>query len=138
MSKGITKRQKIKIWTMRHALEMPEKELRDLVECVSYQRSTRELTRQQAKRLIDALEGKKPMPKTIGSKKCRFGKRATLLQLSLIAELKEEAGWDDEHLRNFLLKYYKVSMPDELDVKRAGKLIDVLKREKAKGTYVIS
>lgn len=111
---------------------MPEKELRDLVECVSYQRSTRELTIQQAKRLIDALEGKKPMPKTSGSKECRFGKRATPLQLSLIAELKGEAGWDDEHLRNFLLKWYKVSVPDELDVKRAGKLIDVLKEQKRK------
>lgn len=138
MSKGITKRQKIKIWTMRHELEMPEKELRDLVECVSYQRSTRQLTRQQAKRLIDALEGKKPMPKTSVSAECRFGKRATLLQLSLIAELKEEVGWDDEHLRNFLLKYHKVSTPDELDTKRAGSVFDMLKREKAKGTHVIS
>lgn len=117
---------------------MPEKDLRDLVECVSYQRSTRELTRSQAKRLIDALEGKKPMPKTSGNKKCRFGKRATLLQLSLIEELKQEAGWDDEHLRNFLLKYYKISTPDELDTERAWFVFKMLKREKAKGIHVIS
>lgn len=111
---------------------MPEKELRDLVESVSYQRSTMELTRPQAKRLIDALEGKKPMPVAKCEKKCRFGKRATPLQLSRIAELKEEAGWDDEHLRNFLLKWYKVSTPDELDTKRAWIVFDMLKREKRK------
>lgn len=130
MAAKITKAQLKKVWTKRHMLGMPEKGLRDLVESVSYQRSKRELTRQQAKRLIDALEGKKPMPKTSGNKKCRFGKRATPLQLSLIAELQKEAGWDDEHLRRFLLKWYKVSTPDELDTKRAWIVFDMLKRGK--------
>lgn len=117
---------------------MQVEELRGLVESVSFQRSTRELTRPQAKRLIDALNGKRPVPVVKQEGVCRFGKRASPLQLSLIAELQKEAGWDDEHLRNFLLKWYKVSTPDELDGKRAWNVFKVLKREKAKRTHAIS
>lgn len=132
MAKGITKAQLVKIWTKRDELGMPEKRLRNLIEWVSGQRSSRKLTMSQAKRLIDVLEGKKPIPVTTRKKKCRFGESITPLQLSLIGELLEETGKDDEYAGNFVRKYYKVDSVEELDVKRAGAFIDCLFREKAK------
>lgn len=163
MAKGITQLQIKKIWTKADELGMAEEQLRDLVRWVSGQESTRKLTRYQAKRLIDVLEDKTPVseynplnppfvsgtekqrllsqrkfPKVIG----RFLPLATSKQISFIENLQIEAEWDGEHLRNFLMKYYKVETPAELDIKKAGKLIDVLKREKQKrmneATHVLS
>lgn len=153
-AKKLTPAQLKKIWTKRHELGMPEERLRDIVERISGQRSTRELTKWQGKVIIDVLEGKRPVPennplnppfvrgtenqrrilsprkfpKVIG----RFLPLATQKQLYLIENLKPEAGWDDEHTRNFLLKYYKVETPKELDIKKAGKFIDVLKKQRQK------
>ncbi|NUO09262.1 MAG: DUF1018 domain-containing protein [Candidatus Brocadia sp.] len=132
MAKGITKAQLVKIWTKSDELGMPEKRLRNLIKWVSGQRSSRKLTMSQAKRLIDVLEGKKPMPVTTRKKKCCFGERATPGQLSLIGELVEETGKDSDYARNFCKKYYKVDSIDELDTKRAGVFIDYLFREKSK------
>lgn len=145
MAKRITQLQIKKIWTKRHELEMTEEKLRDLVKWVSGQESTRELTKRQGILLIDLMEGKTSSPppnplqggitlrlrkdeKVIG----RFLPLATQKQLSLIENLKPEAGWDDEHLKNYIRKQHKVDSIQELDIKRAGNVIDVLKREKQK------
>ncbi|MDN3510353.1 MAG: DUF1018 domain-containing protein [Candidatus Jettenia sp. CY-1] len=145
MAKKITKAQVKKIWTMRHTLGIPEKGLRDIVECVSYQRSTRALTKSQGKRLIDALEGKTSRPslnfpqrgKTLCPRKDEkviggFAKLVTPEQLSLIENLKKEAGWDNERLTNFIRKIFTKDTLDKLGGNEAGVVITVLKRAKKK------
>lgn len=155
MAKRITQKQIKKIWTKADELGMTEEHARDLVKWVSGQESTRELTKRQGILLIDLMEGKssspppyplqrgtsspvslqreiklspRKFPKVIG----RFLPLATQKQLSLIENLKPEAGWDDEHLKNYIRKQHKVDSIQELDIKRAGNVIDVLKREKQK------
>lgn len=153
MARRITKAQVKKIWTKIHELDMSEEQLRDLVTWVSGQSSTRELTRFQGKVVIDVMEGNMPIsdntslsslprgkeprflrprkfPKMIG----HFLPLATPKQISLIENIKKEAGWDDEHVKNHVRKYYKINSVPELDIKQAGSLIDVLKREKNKRT----
>lgn len=145
MAKGITKAQKTKIWTKAHEIGMTEVQLRDLVKWVSGQESTRELTKRHGIRLIDLMEGKTwsppPSPLQRGIILCpkkdkriigRFVPLATPDQLSLIENLKKEAGWDDEHLINFIRKIFNKDIPDKLGCNEAGVLISVLKRAKEK------
>ncbi len=162
MATRITKAQLKKIWTKADELGMAEGQIRDLVRWVSGQESTRELTKVQGIRIIDVMEGKtsyspppnplqrgthsqgskqrgrilcpRKFPKTISG---RFLPLATPKQIALIEGLKAEAGWDDEHLTNFIRKYHKVDSIPELDVRRAGNVIDVLKREKQKQATLI-
>ncbi len=133
---------------------MTEEQLRDLVKWISGQESTKELTKRQGIRLIDLMEGKTssppPNPLQRGiTLRPRKGKRigcflppASSKQIGLIENLKTEAGYDDEHLKNFIRKWYKVDSIQELDTKQAGKVIDVLKKQKQKrmneGTNVLS
>lgn len=165
MAKGITKAQKAKIWTKASEIGMVEKHLRYLVRWVSGQESTRELTKLQGILLIDVLEGKTPSPSPnslqrgtippdsiqgeITLRPRKGGKRigcflppASSSQIAFIESLKIEAGYDDEHLKNFIRKWYKAGSIKELDTKQAGKVIEVLKKQKQKrmkeGTYVIS
>lgn len=159
MAKRITQKQIKKIWTKADELGMTEGQLRDLVKWVSGQESTRELTKRQGIRLIDVLEGKisnpPPYPLQRGTsspvsnqsgiilsprkfpkkdKKVigRFVPLATPDQLSLIENLKKEAGWDDEHLLNFVRKIFKRDTLDKLSCNEAGVVITVLKRAKKK------
>lgn len=153
MAKGITQLQIEKIWTKANEIGMTKEQLRDLVRWVSGQKSTRELTKGQAMRLIDVLEGKSQLPantpqdnplhptfvrgavllqkkdkKVIG----RFVKLATPYQISLIENLKKEAGWDDEHLANFIRKIFNKDTLDKLGGNETGVVITVLKRAKKK------
>ncbi len=157
MTTGITDKQIKKIWTKAHETGIAEGQLRDMVRWLSGQESTRELTKRQGIHLIDLMEGKAPspppnplqrgtsthdntqkgmilsprkFPNVIG----RFLPLATSKQIALIESLKTEAGWDDEHLTNFIRKCHKVDSIPELDLKRAGNVIDVLRREKKKLT----
>ncbi|KKO20919.1 MAG: regulatory protein GemA [Candidatus Brocadia sp.] len=149
MVKGITQAQKKKIWTKAHEIGMAEEQVRDLVRWVSGQESTKELTKSRGIELIDILEGKVRVPannplnppfvrgtilapkkgsKVIG----RFVPLATPDQLSLIENLKKEAGWDDEHLMNFVRKIFNKDTLAKLGGNEAGVLISVLKRAKGK------
>lgn len=162
MAAMITDKQIKKVWTKADELGMTEGQLRDLVKWVSGRGSTRELTKRQGIQIIDLMEGKgtyNPLPnplqsgthsqdsKQMGRILCprkfpkviagRFLPLATPKQIALIEGLKVEAGWDDGHLTNFIRKYHKVESIPELDVKRAGNVIDVLKREKQKQATLI-
>lgn len=149
MAKGITKAQKTKIWTKAQEIGMTEEQLRDLVKWVSGQESTRELTKRQGIKLIDVMEGKRsvfennPMnpplvretilaPKKDKKIIGRFVPLATPGQLSLIENLKREAGWDDEHLMNFVRKTFNKDTLDKLGGNEAGVVIMVLKRARKK------
>lgn len=147
MTRRITQAQVKKIWTKAHEIGISERQLRDIVIWVSGQSSTRELTRMQGILLIDLMEGNKktsshsPNPiqrritlypkndkKVIG----RFVSLATPSQLSLIEGLKKEAGWDDDHLMNFIRKIFTKDTLDRLGSHEAGVLITVLRRAKGK------
>ncbi|GAN34864.1 MAG: DUF1018 domain-containing protein [Candidatus Brocadia sp. AMX2] len=149
MAKGITKAQKAKIWTKAQEIGMAEEQLRDLVRWISGQDSTRELTKRQGIKLIDVMEGKRSVFENnplnppllrgtiLTSKKDkkiigRFVPLATPGQLSFIENLKKEAGWDDEHLTNFIRKRFSKDILDKLGGNEAGVVITVLKRAKKK------
>lgn len=149
MAKGITKKQKTKIWTKVQEIGMTEIQIRDLVRWVSGQESTRELTKGQGITLIDVMEGKRSVfennplnpplvrgtiltPKKDKKVIGRFVPMATPGQLSLIENLKKEAGYDDEHLMNFIRKTFNKDTLDKLDGNEAGVVIMVLKRAKKK------
>ena len=157
----ITDKQIKKIWTKVDELGMTVGQLRDIVKFVSGQESTKKLTKRQGIRLIDLMEGNlqspppnlhqgytsprnsnqrriilspRKFPKTISG---RFLPLASSKQIALIEGLKTEVGWDDEHLTNFIRKCHKVDSIPELDIKRAGQVIDMLKRQKAKQATLI-
>ncbi|MCK6469400.1 MAG: regulatory protein GemA [Candidatus Brocadia sinica] len=149
MAKGITKAQKAKIWTKAQEIGMAEEQLRDLVRWISGQDSTRELTKRQGIKLIDVMEGKRSVFENnplnppllrgtiLTSKKDkkiigRFVPLATPGQLSFIENLKKEAGWDDEHLTNFIRKRFNKDILDKLGGNEAGVVMTVLKRAKKK------
>lgn len=156
MAARITDKQIKKIWTKAGELKMTVGQIHDLVRWVSGQESTKGLTKRQGMLLIDLMEGKaqnppsdpfqmgtstrnpnhreiilspRKFPKVIAG---RFLPLASSKQIALIESLKTEAGWDDEHLTNFIRKCHKVDSIPELDVKRAGQVIDMLKRQRAK------
>lgn len=56
----------------------------------------------------------------------------TTCQISFIEDLKNEAGWDDEHLINFIRKIFNKDTLDKLGGNEAGVVITVLKRAKKK------
>jgi len=51
----------------------------------------------------------------------------TLRQKMYIKHLVSDAGWDDNHFANFMLKYYKKSTLGSFSKKEASKLIESLK-----------
>ncbi|MBI4746774.1 MAG: DUF1018 domain-containing protein [Deltaproteobacteria bacterium] len=133
IKEGITGEQLKKIWSIRSQKGISEDWLRDVVESVSGQRSTRALTKRQAVKVIDALDNgqrkwtvyrqdKEPEEIIFSSKD----------QLALIDHLKTEAGWSDERLMNFIKKVYKRDGLKKLRVKEAGIVIHVLEKAKLK------
>lgn len=54
----------------------------------------------------------------------------TLKQKMFIDKLASDLGWDEEHLRNFMNKYYGKSEIKKLTKKEASKLIESLKNVK--------
>ena len=129
----ITPEQKQKIWVIARKRGMSDDELRDIVERISGQRSTRALSKGQAIKVIDSLEnGSREW--TVYSqgedpKKIVFASKD---QLALIDHLKREAGWDDDRLMNFIKKCYKRDGLKKLRVKEAGIVIHVLEKAKLK------
>jgi hypothetical protein len=55
----------------------------------------------------------------------------TLKQKLFIKALARDLGWDPEHLRNFIRKYYQRDGLEALDRKEASKLIESLKAVRA-------
>lgn len=151
MARAITAKQKKKIWTKADEIGLAEEQLRDIVEFASGQRSTKELTRFQAKVVIDILEGNPPpnplrrgttsadplqrkiSPHPRKGKKviARFSSLASQRQIDFIESLRIKAGYDDDHFKNHLWKYRKVESLQELDAKKAGQLIDFLRKKLA-------
>lgn len=129
----ITAEQLQKIWVVGKKRGLPDEDVRDIVERISGQRSTRALSKGQAIKIIDTLENG-PREWTVYSqdkdpKEIVFASKE---QLALIDHLKKEAGWDDERLMNFIKKVYKRDALNKLRVKEAGIVIHVLEKAKLK------
>ncbi len=100
----ITPDQVKKVWVTAKVKGLSEAKLRDIVEQISGQRSTKEMTKIQAKKVIDVLEGKAVLPVPRGSE--NVFALATTHQVDLIEDLKVEAGWTDERVLNFIRKLF--------------------------------
>ncbi len=124
----ITEKQVKKIWTMASLLNLSEEKLRRRVKRVSGQRSIRGLTKQQAIEVIDRLVAEQKI-KTDHPNVIYL---VTRKQLELIDYLACRAGWDCEHLQNFINRQFKITNPGKLRRKEAGVVINVLKHAIAK------
>lgn len=129
----ITPEQIQKIWVVGKKRGLPDEDVRDIVERISGQRSTRALSKGQGIKVIDTLEnGSRRWTVYSQEEEPKEIVFASKDQLALIEHLKKEAGWDDERLMNFILKYYKRDALNKLRVKEAGIVIHVLEKAKLK------
>lgn len=126
----VTEKQRAKIWACTYAQGMEETRLREIIERASGQRSTKALTKRQAIKVIEALEGTGTLPVPKGNSKVIT--LITPAQIHLIEQLKTESGWTDEHLASYILKYYKRDNLRKLTRSHAGVVINILKKAKQK------
>ncbi len=119
----ITTEQVKKIWAAAHGKGMSEERLRYIVERISGRRSVRTLTNRQARKVIDIIEGKAVLP--VPKDNPKVIALATPGQLTLIAQLRDEAAWTEEHLLNFIARYKRDNLR-KLRRSEAGVVIKVL------------
>lgn len=121
-----TKPQLKKIWAAARELGLDEDLLRGLSLAVTGSESIAALSKAQAAMLIDELEARKTGDFRPGM--------ASRRQLWLIKKLAEELGWADDprRLRGFLKKYAKVEDLTWLTGEAAYKIIEGLKKIKAR------
>ncbi len=134
----ITPDQNRKLWATARELSMEESELRNLVEKVTGSRSISKLTKGQACRVIDRLEGKASKKKKPRRKEKGILKNESVIvlvtpeQLGFIENLRKEAKWEESHLMNFIKKMWNRDNVKKLRHVEAGVMINVLKRAKEK------
>lgn len=126
----ITPEQIKKVWAAAHGKGMSEERLRYIVERISGRRSVRALTKRQARKVIDVIEGKAVLP--VPKDNPNVIALATPGQLTLIEQLRDEAAWTDEHLMSFVRRNYKTDNLRKLTRSKAGIVIHVLEKEKKK------
>lgn len=112
-----------KVWATAHAKGMSEERLRYIVERISGRRSVRALTKRQARKVIDIIEGKAVLP--VSKDNPKVIALATPGQLALIERLRDEAAWTAEHLLNFIARFKRDSLR-KLRRSEAGVVIKVL------------
>lgn len=107
------------IHIVKKELDLSDSEYRDILEKTAGVRSAKDL---------DAKGFRKLMHYFVRSRHYRAGRDTiTLRQKMFIKHLQVQAGWNDEHLTNFLKKYYKKEMLDTFTKKEASKVIESLK-----------
>jgi len=101
-------------------LGLSEKEYRDTLEQVTGVRSAKDLEEEGFRKLMRYFTR---------SKHYRLNKDGiTFRQRMYIKHLVDDSGWDENHFRNFLRKYYKQEEITELSKREASNLIESLKR----------
>ena len=101
-------------------LGLSEKEYRDTLELVTGFRSAKDLNEEGFRKLMRYFtRSKHYQPNKDG---------ITFRQKMYIRHLVKDAGWDDNHFRNFLRKYYHQEEVTTLSKRDAGKLIESLKQ----------
>ena len=130
----MTPQQLRAIWTVARGQGLDEDALRDLVEAVSGQRSTRGLTRDQASDVLGHLTG--PMPQS-GRGKSRHREMDGRLNMATSKQLRKiEAMWGDRShaddkpaaMRRFLQHKFSVSDLRFLSRTRASDVIVALSK----------
>lgn len=100
-------------------LGLREQEYREILEKVAGVRSARDLDDRGFRKLMQYF---------VRSRHYRAEPDGiTFRQKMFIEHLRSQLGWDDDHLRNFLRKYYHKSAFDSVSRKEAVKLIESLK-----------
>jgi len=124
----ITSAQLRKIWSTAKQRSIDKEDLYSIVEQITGTQSISSLTIQQAKQVIDRLEGKK-----------QSNNQITNRQLWKIHELVKLLGWegDPKRLNGFCQKYAKVERVHWLTRYQARNIIDGLKNLLKKQEQVI-
>lgn len=120
----ITPEQVKKVWVMAKVKDLSEEKLRDIIEHISGERSVKALTKIQAKKVIDVLEGKAVLP--VPRDSANVIALATPHQVDLIDDLKVEAGWTNDRVLNFIRKLFGRDSLRKLRRSEAGVMIKVL------------
>ncbi|MFC1513187.1 phage protein GemA/Gp16 family protein [Thermodesulfobacteriota bacterium] len=101
-------------------LNLSDKEYRDTLEQVTGVRSAKDLEEEGFRKLMRYFTR---------SKHYQLNKDGiTFRQKMYIRHLVEDAGWDENHFRNFLHKYYHQQEVTALSKREASNLIESLKR----------
>ncbi len=113
-----------KIWALSKEVGMDETALRSIAERITGQSKLSGLSKTQAHAVIDAIHETARRPR-ITQREFRI----TDSQRRKIDHLVRELGWadDPDHLRKFILKYYKIDHIDWLTTQLASNLIESLK-----------
>ena len=110
------------IHIVKKELNMSDEEYRDILEQVAGVRSSKDLTEEQFQKLMRYFVRSKYYRTTSDG--------VTIRQKLFIKYLVGELNWDEDHLHNFLFKYYRVSYVDGLTKRQAIKVIESLKNIK--------
>lgn len=108
------------IHIVKRELNLSDQEYRDMLEQVAGVRSARNLDYEGFRRLMRAFTR---------SSHYRVNPHGlTLRQKLFIKHLVADLAWDQDHLNNFLNKYYKKGRVEELSRKEASKVIVALQK----------
>ncbi len=107
------------IHIVKRELGLSDDVYRDILERETGVRSAKDLDEKGFRRLMRYFAG---------SKHYRINKYGlTFRQKMFIKHLVDDLGWDMQHFKNFLNKYYKKTELDKLTKREASKLIESLK-----------
>lgn len=114
------------IHIVKKELGLSDKEYRDTLQRQAGVRSAKDLDDEKFRKLVNFL---------VRSGRYKINKGGlTIKQKYFIKHMAEEIGWDADHLRNFIRKYYHVDRLDLLSRKQAAKAIESLKNIKARSS----
>jgi hypothetical protein len=123
---NITPEQIKKVWAVARERDVDADTMRNMAEQISGRPSISGLTKDEARRLIDRMEGKES---SFASKPLRAANMVTEKQMWKIRKLAQELGWDGnaKRLEGFLLKYTGIAKLEWLSKAKAIGLIDGMK-----------
>jgi len=113
----MTEKQRKLLFVLSKQRGMDTERLHNYVETQTGKQSITEVTKEEARTLIDGLQEKKQTVKGYITEK----------QLKYIKGLAQNLGWEEKALRQFIEKQYNISNINWLTNKQAAKLIEGLK-----------
>lgn len=108
------------IHIVKRELNLSDQEYRDMLEQVTGVRSARDLDEDGFRRLMRSFARSRHYQANPHG--------ITFRQKLFIGHLIADLAWDQDHLHNFLIKYYKKSRVEELNRKEASKVILALQK----------
>lgn len=116
---GMDRNKLAVIHIVKKELGLSDEEYRDILEKYAGVRSAKDLDEKGFRKLMHYF---------VRSRHYRDGRDViTLRQKMYIKHLVAEAGWEADHLANFMRKYYGKATMDSFSKKEASKLIESLK-----------